>query len=358
MAITVQQSGGDYNNFKDAVTDADNIINISGTWTVDDGFTGTITVASGEAITVTCSGGSETIGRPHAGSEATYRLRKTDSGHVFTQSAEITITGMDAQHANPSTSDEIFDNNTGTVGVTLKKCVIGYSANTSQCDMFESTSNPDADVVLENCAIYNVGRQVLGMGTPGTNEYKLTACHFFNIGTAADQNSAIVRIGSGTNGPIARVFNCTIHLVDDAQVLAFIVAGTPNSEQLIIDRSIVSDTVWSDGNWTTETVTDSLVSRTWTDDIDPGGGNFVIVEDTTTSPFDLRLQDNATDNDAQDLHADSTGAGLTMPADDIVGTTRPQNTNFDAGMFEVVAAGPTTAIQDIIGGTGIIPFSR
>jgi hypothetical protein len=39
------------------------------------------------------------------------------------------------------------------------------------------------------------------------------------------------------------------------------------------------------------------------------------------------------------MHSSSTGAGLTIPSTDIVGTSRPQNTNYDCGVFEIVAAG-------------------
>ena len=45
----------------------------------------------------------------------------------------------------------------------------------------------------------------------------------------------------------------------------------------------------------------------------------VIVEDITNDPYDLRLQSN-TYNEAQDMHTDASGAGLSIPAADIVGT--------------------------------------
>ena len=71
----------------------------------------------------------------------------------------------------------------------------------------------------------------------------------------------------------------------------------------------------------------------------PTTGNYCAVGDITTSPFDLRLVSHA-DNDAQDYHSSTTGAGLTTPSTDIIGTSRPQNTNYDVGPFEITAGGP------------------
>ena len=77
--------------------------------------------------------------------------------------------------------------------------------------------------------------------------------------------------------------------------------------------------------------------------------------DKTTAPYDAHLPVNATENAAQDSHGDSSGLGLTMPATDIVGVSRPQNVNFDVGAFEVPVV--STAVKDIIG-SGVIPFPR
>lgn len=71
---------------------------------------------------------------------------------------------------------------------------------------------------------------------------------------------------------------------------------------------------------------------------DQGAGNNVIFINTTSQDF--RLQDlNNTNNVAQDAHDNFTSFGLPMVLFDIANTTRPQNTNFDIGSFEVIAAG-------------------
>lgn len=86
----------------------------------------------------------------------------------------------------------------------------------------------------------------------------------------------------------------------------------------------------------------------------------VLVNDITSAPFDLRLQDDA-NNDAQDDHANATGAGLTFgdyvgSSVDIAGTVRPQNTDYDIGAFEVVAAGGTvTFIVGLDGSATLVP---
>ncbi|MGD9314203.1 MAG: DUF2341 domain-containing protein [Desulfobacterales bacterium] len=81
-----------------------------------------------------------------------------------------------------------------------------------------------------------------------------------------------------------------------------------------------------------------LQGRTATDSDTPGASTWVVFEDITSSPYDLRLKDNA-ENDAQDAHTDASGAGISMPADDINGTSRPYNSNYDIGADEFVSGG-------------------
>ena len=79
-----------------------------------------------------------------------------------------------------------------------------------------------------------------------------------------------------------------------------------------------------------------------------GVGNFVIFRNITE--YDYRLQDlGNSKNVAQDAHTNTTGYGLSMVSTDIANTTRPQNTNYDIGCFEVVAGastcGPTSPLS-------------
>ena len=84
-------------------------------------------------------------------------------------------------------------------------------------------------------------------------------------------------------------------------------AGTVNWD---IHNSIDSDNTLDDrdsGHY------NCLQGRTATDSDTPGAGTWVVFEDITSSPYDLRLKSNA-ENDAQDAHTDSSGAGINMPA--------------------------------------------
>ncbi len=81
---------------------------------------------------------------------------------------------------------------------------------------------------------------------------------------------------------------------------------------------------------------DNLASRTLREAT--SGGDEVLVVDITTAPYDLTLVDDATNNDAQDVHTHDSDHGLTIISTDIAGTSRPQNTSHDIGPFEIVAA--------------------
>lgn len=333
MAITVRQSGGDYNNLKDALADTDNIINIDQTWTVNDNFTGTLSITV--ATTITCSGGAETIGRPHEGSETTYRVRKTDAGHMFTVTANLTLVGLDAQNESTTSSDEGFRVN-DDIDFTFTDCVLGMeTVNASQNVIFYAGSSGTLAWIFTNCVFYNANAESIKMNSdvPNPCTIKFVFCHFINNGAGTGGGHSL-RLRFGTA--------CTIRalglLTDGASGGAepFISNGA-DSHVLIIDQSIADATGWAANANFTETITNSDLSRTWTDNASPGEGNFVIIEDATTSPFDVRLKDNITDNDAQGK-VTGDGAGLSVPATDIVGTTRPQGTNSDAGVFEVVVA--------------------
>lgn len=111
--------------------------------------------------------------------------------------------------------------------------------------------------------------------------------------------------------------------------------------------STIHNTIASDNTFPPGTTFNTTSNATVTDGA-PGSEPQVLYNDITNAPFDLRLQDDAL-NTAQDYHANASGAGLTIgdftgSSIDIAGTTRPQNTDYDLGCFEVVSgAGPITA---------------
>lgn len=338
--VTIQQDGGgDYTGIDAAINgNNETTIEVQETWTIDDDVTATLTIDATNATTITVDSDSKHTGFAHSGTGSWYRLRHTGTDHLFTLSDNITITGVDLQNESTGTSDECFRMLTGST-FTLTDCVAGFASRNNEQDLVHgSNGSLTYTCVVTNCVFYNCKRAVFDCLGAGSNwDIDINSCSAFDIGDngAQGSRSGVVGTNTGIGVLTVRMFNSTVHI--NTGVAFSSGAGQPAGEtDVTIDRSITNQSTWATADVTT-TITDSLVSRTWTANASPGPGDFVIVE-SITSTFDLRLQDNATDNDAQDLHADSTGAGLTMPSTDIVGTARPQNTNFDAGMFEVVAA--------------------
>jgi hypothetical protein len=80
-----------------------------------------------------------------------------------------------------------------------------------------------------------------------------------------------------------------------------------------------------------------LANRSTTHNSSPGEGDWVIFRSLSAVPYDLRLV-NVAENDAIDMHTDSTGAGMTIPSTDVSGANRPYNTSFDCGAYEWAVA--------------------
>ena len=109
----------------------------------------------------------------------------------------------------------------------------------------------------------------------------------------------------------------------------------------------IHDSICSDGSFSTYDAGASgcLENHNSTDDDSKSSdGDWVIFEDITTGPYDFRLATNAY-NEAQDMHTNASGAGISIPSDDILGTSRPQNTNYDCGAFEIEAAVATLEVS-------------
>ncbi len=89
----------------------------------------------------------------------------------------------------------------------------------------------------------------------------------------------------------------------------------------------------SDG---TASGTGSLTNRTATASASPGAGDWVIFTNITSGSEDFHLQDNTTDNDAQDAGTDDPG-GYTLDIDLV-----ERGTGWDIGPDQIVAAGGAT----------------
>lgn len=337
--ITVKQSDGDYSTLSDALDNANvnDTISIEGTWTVDDSTTCTV---ADSGLTITTDADSKCD--PFAvSSPSHYRLR-TSSGHSITISYAVTIEGVEIGNTSTTTSDECIRIDANSITLTCTDCILYFTSRNDQQDLIYGNNRNSLTVVLTNCIGWNAYRAAVDIwrAAVSTADVDINSCHFYDCGysTSSTTRSGVVGIDDLIVTPTVRIFNSLMHINTGNPVT------TESSDgSVTIDRSFTNASAFVHTAYTgTTTITDSTTSATWAET--GATDDYVVVEDLTTSNYkDLRLVDD-TDNDAQDAHADGSGAGLTMPSTDIAGTTRPVNTNYDIGAYEIPGAAVTTSI--------------
>lgn len=338
MASIDLSEGGAYTNMKAALAAASggtDTVDITGTWSAPDTTTGAVTTAN---VTVTTDSASANPGHS-TGSPTHYQLQ-VGSGHSIQLDHSMTITGVDIGSQSTGVSDEIFRVNASNVTLTAKKCLFWFNSRNAEQDVLYTDSNSGLVAEFENCAFWNVYRSIVDHFslTAETVTVKFNSCHGYDIGFSAiaGNRSGVYGASTTATGSISNVFmfNCVWH-INTGNVFNASIVGTHN---LTADRTLSSTT---SGDWSTnvdtEALTDIGYSYTWTAGT-PGVGSVIGVNDITGGAMDLRLQDHA-NNDAQDNHTDASGATLSMPSTDIIGTSRPQNTNYDVGFFEISVGG-------------------
>jgi hypothetical protein len=342
---TVQQSGGDYTTLNAALSNAstgpNDTINIQGSWTAADTTSATII---DDGLTIQCLGASKHPGY-YDTAQNHYRLRTTGSGHSLTLSGNFgaTIDGISIEQAGTTTSAEGFRCVPGsTKTVTIKNSLLWCSTSTSQQDCIYTGFNATIGTVdIQNSMIWRGHRGGVHSQNSFTanhgGAWKINSSTIWGCGGEADGGNLLFATSTG-GGSTTFAIDC--HNCDCVGKGA----GTGSRDYRDFRQGNgtgplswdVSYSIDSDGSIAAETDggTGNLASRTATDNTSPGAGDWVIFEDITTSPFDFRLVNNA-ENDAQDMHAVATAHGLTIPATDIIGTARPQATNYDCGAFEI-----------------------
>ena len=337
-AISVQEDGGgDYTTLEAAVENAatidGDVITITETWSASEATQ----IAVADALTIQATGDSKHIGRPHSGSETTYRHRNTASGHSFTitDTGTVTFIGLDIQNTSTTTSDEVFRNNVSNTFIA-QDCVLGFASRNSEQDIYYNEAL--ATATFESCHFYNANRAVVDLFQPDAGSVvNINSCTGYDIGynAGATTRSGLVGVRDPASTCTVNIFNTIVHINTGTPVTSNDDADTVvNIHTLITNATSISNiTLDTDtNNVTSATITDSTASTAY------------ILNDVTTSPFDLRVTDHA-NNTAQDNHTNGTGTGtgLSVPSSDIVGTSRPQNTNYDIGAFEIVS-GATSAL--------------
>jgi len=323
--ITNLNTTNTYSTLDSAIDSAstDDVLEISGTdWAADDDTNVTATVA----VTIRAASGAE-CGALVASGIDHYRLI-VKSGNAIETTVSLDITGVEIANSGTGSSDECIRLNENSISLSVKRCLIYFDSRTDQQDAIYVNAKTGVTVTAENCINWNTYRGFVdAYNSSGT--FNINSCHFYNLGfsIASDSRSGLVG-KTGTGATTVNCFNSLIHLFDASY---YVFTASAGENTLTVDRCITNSTAIAWDNSLTETITDSITSATWA--TTGATGDYVVVENLTAGSEDLRLVDNA-DNDAQDAHADASGAGLTMPSTDIVGTSRPVNTNYDIGPFE------------------------
>ncbi len=346
---TVKQTGGDFSTLASALSDAGtgtgDTISIEGTWTVADTAAATV---SDTNITIQTDADSK-VDPTNLASPSHYRLRHTGSSHCITvNQTGCTIDGLEIQQgttqAGSGTSDECV--RFGTSGtLTVKNTVVWALQRVSDQDGIYTSGSSGNTVTIngENVTGFGFGRtlfQAQQFSTSGTYtiNININSCTGYDSGDSGELDGASLVNASG------RATGCTHNI----NIFNSIGLGSSNVDY--------SDGHYSNGtkNWDIHNSIDSdnsiasrdtggvgnLASRTATDSTSPGAGNWVMVQDITGSvPWDLTLQDDATNNDAQEMHTAASGAGMSIPSTDLEGDTR--SSSYDCG-FDTIAAGGTT----------------
>lgn len=339
---TVKQSGGEFTTLASALADAGtaagDTIEISGSWTVDDTACAAVVDSN---ITIQAVGSSKCLGYASP-STGWYRLRTatTDTESLLINAVSGTVVdGLEVRQNgdNTATDMEMYafrGLGTPTGSLTFRNCLAWSTVVPTYYNhsgFYVSLAAAQVvSVTYENCiayGFYNKGFSFRNSsGISGTN---LTG--YLNSCTVWDN-------GEGVNvekiGDLSTVSVYYFNSISVGNTTDYSESGAYASEIVFDihncidgDNSIAS----RGGN------TDCLASRTETDDNTPGSGDWVVFKDITNSPYDLRLE-SSSENDAQDMHSASSGAGCTMPSTDIAGVSRPVNTNYDCGAFEIPGA--------------------
>lgn len=347
--LTVKQSGGDYSSLAAAVAAAstDDIISIEGSWSIDD--TTKVVVASG-VNNLTIKIGDSAAAHPGYWDTSQNHYRLVVSGtagadNCININAEGTVIDGLAikQNGTGNDSEGIRCTNGGTN--TIKNCLITCSNASGSTDhdgiYFLYTSNPT--ITIENCIIWGFNRRGIGFDQTATNAYSATvninSCTIYGNGSSGEGLSGGVIFYTNKTGNESKPLDVNIYnsavVGNTGYDIAALAGGRVAPTNYNISASYSMDSDGSIGSTGVTNNTGNQNNRTPTDSSSPGAGNWIIFEDITTSPYDFRLKDNSASNAAQDAHSSGTGEGLSIPSTDILGITRPQNTYYDMGAFEL-----------------------
>ncbi len=326
---TVKPSGGDFTQVAVALLDAGtgngDTITVSGDWTSStDG--GACTVSDND-ITVVVTLGDDAR---HKGVKVAtnHEITHTGTNHVMTIASGVTgfvLDGLILKQGGTTSSAEGIRFIT-TNAATIKNLIIWAGTETTQQDGIYC--NVAATINVENTYVFGFGRAGMHNQNGDNATWNINSCGLFHNNTvSAGGNVGGIVWAGGDGGTVVFNIHNTWSIGNDEFTGADFVGSnaTWNVSNCIDGDGTTSIADTGANNFTNRAINEATA-----------GGDEIIVVEKDTLPHDLTLVDDATNNDAQDVHTDDEAHGLTIPSTDIANTTRPQNTSHDIGPFEVV----------------------
>ena len=312
-------------------------ITTSGTGAADDTSAATI---SDTNLTIQTSGQAACDGHYDGG--PMYQLTVSGSHALTVGSSGCTIDGLVIQQTGTGASDEAIRAN---ASVTVQNCVLWADSQDNQQDGIY-TSTDGVTITAIQCFIFGFfrgGIHFQGLSAGDAVTINANSCGIWDCG---DDDESLDEAPGGIGVAVRPSDSATVNVQNtwaidnDAGTNAADYNESVNGGTATWNISNSCDSDGSIAGLGPDAGSGNTGSCTIVESA--GAGSFeVIVNDITTQPYDLRLVDNA-NNDAQDAHANATAHSLTIPSTDIAGTSRPVNTNYDIGPYEVPAAGGAT----------------
>ena len=331
-------------SLSDGDTDASDILEISGDWTVRDLAAA---IVADDNITIRAKAGDEAEHLGFDDDGANYAL-EVASGHCLTvNNTGLLVEGIIIKLNQTTTSAECVRYTPASSTVTFKRVIFwAGTAGSSQQDGFYN-ANLALTANFEQCYFIGFGRAGIHdqdlSGSPVTQTYNVNSCGFWNNGIEGAGGGIHIRAQVSSSTRTINVFNTWALDNSDTTSNDFNQESTNGTTNWNIEYSIDSDNSINArdsggvGNLASRTIFDTSPS-----------GEFVLVSDISSAPYNLKLITNA-NNDAEQAHQVDDANGLNMPTTDIAGTTRvsggdpAQGDDYDIGPFEiVVAAAPLT----------------
>jgi len=227
----------------------------------------------------------------------------------------VTIEGIQIQAATGGSGRAIENNSTGLANCTVNYCILEAPGGSNS---YDGSSRWRSGKLLNSLLVIHRSGAGSGIAVSYAGTVSIINC---TIVRPSDKTAA--HNGLNADSGTTTVKNCA----------TFGFSATANNNSRFTGSNNCSDQTIGFG-------TSNQASKTYANQF----------QNTSTSTRDFRLKSGAdcVDNGV----TDSTNAPI-----DIAGTSRPSGSAYDIGCWELVSAGASTALVDIIG-MGIIPFAR